>query len=163
MRKWIGCLAALLLSASVHATIVIPMYSLDTGKKIGYVNADNTVYGLILSPHLKNLPPGIHGLHIHEFASCACHGEAAGGHYDPELNRVHLGPFKGEGHLGDLPVLIVSARGYATQQSLAPRVRLADLGGHTLVIDAYGDNYDDVPRTDGGGGPKIACGVIPYY
>ena len=43
---------------------------------------------------------------------------------------------------------------------VAPRLKVSDLAGHALVIHAGGDNYSDQPAPLGGGGARIACGVI---
>jgi Cu-Zn family superoxide dismutase len=43
---------------------------------------------------------------------------------------------------------------------VAPRItNVSTLRGHAVVIHAGGDNYSDVPPL-GGGGARIACGVI---
>lgn len=43
------------------------------GKQIGTITAMDTKFGLILKPTLAELPPGLHGFHLHENASCdAC-------------------------------------------------------------------------------------------
>jgi Cu-Zn family superoxide dismutase len=86
-------------------------------------------------------------------------GLAAGGHFDPEHTDVHKGPY-GNGHLGDLPALFVDTSGQADHPVLAPRLQLKDLKGHALVIQAGGDNYSDNPKALGGGGARIACGVV---
>ena len=39
--------------------------------------------------------------------------------------------------------------------------KLSDLSGRSLMIHAAGDNYSDDPKPLGGGGARIACGVIP--
>ena len=86
-------------------------------------------------------------------------GLAAGGHYDP-LNTKQHGPW-GEGHLGDLPALYADVKGGVGQAQLAPRLKLSDVLGRSLVIHEKGDNYSDKPLPLGGGGARIACGVIP--
>jgi Cu-Zn family superoxide dismutase len=44
---------------------------------------------------------------------------------------------------------------------LAPRIKdIQALKGHALMIHAGGDNYSDQPKPLGGGGARIACGVI---
>jgi len=44
---------------------------------------------------------------------------------------------------------------------LAPRLkRLEELKGHALMVHAGGDNYADQPKPLGGGGARVACGVI---
>lgn len=128
--------------------------------------ADDVTKGVRLQPELHNLPPGEHGFHVHENPSCAP-GEkdgqsvaalAAGGHYDPDSTGHHEGP-AGHGHLGDLPVLMVDENGQAVSPVDAPRLPLSELKGRSLVIHAGADNYSDNPPL-GGGGARIACGII---
>jgi Cu-Zn family superoxide dismutase len=127
--------------------------------QIGSVDFEDTTYGLLITPYLSGLPTGIHGFHIHMHPNCEDHGMNAGGHFDPDLTNTHLGPY-GQGHLGDLPALTVNEKGEATLPLLAPRLKTKDLSGHALMIHAGGDTYKDVP-TLGGGGARLACGVIP--
>jgi Cu-Zn family superoxide dismutase len=42
----------------------------------------------------------------------------------------------------------------------APRLKVADAEGRALMIHAGGDNYSDQPKPLGGGGARIACGVV---
>lgn len=122
--------------------------------------------GVLLTPNLTGLPPGTHGFHVHEFANCGARqkdgkmspGEMAGDHFDPKKTKKHAGPH-GDGHLGDLPPLVVSAQGTATQPVTAERLALNDLRNKSLVIHEGGDNNSDNPP-NGGGGTRIACGVI---
>lgn len=86
-------------------------------------------------------------------------GLAAGGHFDPGHAGKHLGP-AGAGHKGDLPALSVADDGKATKVVVAPNLKLADIAGHAIVIHAGGDNYLDDPKPLGGGGARIACGVV---
>ena len=123
--------------------------------------------GVTFTPDLKGLPPGTHGFHVHEFANCGAKekdgkmspGEMAGEHYDPKKTHKHEGP-TGNGHLGDLPPLKVDAQGNATQAVTAPHLALKDLRRKALVIHEGGDNGSDQPKPNGGGGTRIACGVV---
>jgi Cu-Zn family superoxide dismutase len=113
------------------------------------------------------LPPGTHGFHVHEKADCGPGvkdgkqqaGIAAGGHFDPAGTGKHEGP-AGKGHIGDLPALTVDKDGKASNPVIAPRLKLADVKGRSLMIHAGGDNYSDKPAPLGGGGGRVACGVI---
>lgn len=92
-------------------------------------------------------------------------GLAAGGHWDPEKTGKHEGP-SGDGHLGDLPILYVEVDEEdgalpVTHSIVLPRLRLSDTRGRSLVIHADSDNYSDEPKPLGGGGARIACGVVP--
>ena len=40
-------------------------------------------------------------------------------------------------------------------------LKLEDVAGRALVIHEGGDNYSDTPKPLGGGGVRMACGVIP--
>ncbi|CAN5426535.1 superoxide dismutase family protein [soil metagenome] len=143
-------------------TVVIDMYltSKDgVGKAIGTITAQDTKKGLLLTPKLSDLPQQIHGFHIHENPSCDKEGMAAGGHLDPQHTSKHEGPV-GQGHLGDLPILIVDKEGKATESVLAPRLTVTALKGHSIMIHKGGDNYADKPEKLGGGGARIACGVV---
>jgi len=84
---------------------------------------------------------------------------AAGGHYDPLQTNKHEGPY-GNGHLGDLPALYADQDGKASLPIVAPRLKTTDVRGRSLMIHAGGDNYADVPEKLGGGGSRMACGVI---
>ena len=149
---------------------VVQMHLTDSagiGKAIGTVTASSSPYGTIFAPDLKNLTPGLHGFHVHQNPDCGpakkggktVPGLAAGGHYDPAGAGRHAGPYA-NGHLGDLPALYVDANGNARHPVLAPRLKLSDLKGRSLMIHAGGDNYSDNPKKLGGGGARMACGVV---
>lgn len=155
---------------AAQANVVVPVSLLDksgVGEEVGTVSLANTQYGLLLTPSLMGLPPGIHGFHVHQNPSCgpsvkdgkAVPGLAAGGHYDPASANSHEGPY-GEGHLGDLPPLYVDMDGNASIPVLAPRLTVADVVGRSLMIHMDGDNFSDTPAPLGGGGARLACGVI---
>ena len=138
------------------------------GDSVGKVTITESEYGLIFTPDLKALPAGIHGFHVHENGECEAgttDGEkvaakAAGGHFDPGNKGEHHGPY-GEGHLGDLPALYVDNEGAATHPVLAPRIKkIEEIKGRALMIHAGGDNHSDQPEPLGGGGKRIACGII---
>jgi len=136
------------------------------GASIGTVSFQQAPKGLLITPALGKLSPGEHGFHIHENGSCeAAEKEgkmgaalAAGGHLNPEKVAHHGTPL--DGHLGDLPALTVNDKGFATTPVLAPRLKLTDIQGRAIMIHAGGDNYSDSPKPLGGGGDRVACGVI---
>lgn len=168
----IGMTAALSACATnePRETFTVTMNSIDNngiGASIGTVSLADTSSGLLITPNLRGLTPGDHGFHIHEKPNCApadkdgamVAGLAAGGHYDPSGSKAHAGP-QGSGHLGDLPALKVAADGRAAQAVTAPRLKLADVRGRSLMVHAGGDNYADQPQPLGGGGGRVACGII---
>lgn len=137
------------------------------GASLGTITFSENDQGLVIKPDLKKLSPGAHGFHIHQNPSCDANekdgkkvaGGAAGGHFDPAASGKHEGP-EGHGHHGDLPALLVNDAGVANQAVLAPRLKLADIKGRSIMIHEGGDNYSDDPKPLGGGGARIACGVI---
>ena len=137
------------------------------GAELGAIRVVETPYGLAFYPALKGLPPGLHGFHVHENPSCAPGMQqgaavpalAAGGHLDPAGTKKHGEPW-GDGHLGDLPALYVAGDGSASYPVLAPRLKLADVRNRSLMVHAGGDNHSDHPAALGGGGSRVACGVI---
>jgi len=167
---WIVAVALVLAAASARAEEIVVTIHLSTdageGTEIGTVKVQDTSHGALFTPNLHGLPPGLHGFHVHEHAHCGpadkegtmTAGMAAGGHFDPAKTGKHLGPY-GEGHLGDLPPLFVDAEGNATLPVLAPRLKVKDLKGHSIMIHAGADNYSDEPKPLGGGGARIACGT----
>jgi len=164
-------LAALGFSAMAHAQITVPIHSVassDGNRSLGSVTITETPGGLQFTPALQGLPPGQRGFHVHMNASCdegPVNGKpapagAAGGHLDPHGTNAHKGPNQG-GHMGDLPALEVDSSGAALKPVVAPQLKkLADVKGRSLMIHAGGDNYADTPAPLGGGGGRIACGVI---
>lgn len=87
-------------------------------------------------------------------------GQSAGAHYDPSATKAHKGP-GGGGHAGDLPKLEVTEKGVAKGKLKVAGLKIEDVSGRALMIHEGGDNYADDPKPLGGGGGRIACGVIP--
>ncbi|WP_437884263.1 superoxide dismutase [Cu-Zn] SodC [Pseudomonas sp. LRF_L74] len=173
MKKW--TLAALLACTAVGAqaaslTVDVNEVSANgIGKKVGTVSIEPSAYGLVFTPNLSGLKPGIHGFHIHTNPSCEAGekegklspAEMAGGHWDPDKTGRHGAPWEDNAHKGELPALYVTDDGKASQPVLAPRLKsLDEIKGHALMIHAGGDNHSDHPLPLGGGGTRAACGVI---
>ncbi|HLK25199.1 MAG TPA: superoxide dismutase [Cu-Zn] SodC [Caulobacteraceae bacterium] len=167
-----AALAALAGGSTAAANVLHARMQLATpdgpGADVGTVTISDSYEGARISVNLHGLPPGQHGFHVHTNPSCApgmvngamADAGAAGGHFDPGHNMSHEGPF-GFGHLGDLPYLTVSADGGDHETLLAPQIHdVLGLKNRSLIIHAGGDNYSDSPKPLGGGGARIACGVL---
>ena len=169
--KLLVAAAILTLNGAAYAQgVVVQMNMVDDkgiGTAVGQVTISQTPYGVVFTPALTTLPQGLHGFHVHENPSCLPKEQdgksvpalSAGGHYDPAGTKRHGLPW-GDGHLGDLPALFVDASGNANNPVLAPRLKLADVKGRSLMVHTGGDNHADHPAPLGGGGARIACGVI---
>jgi Cu-Zn family superoxide dismutase len=160
--------------------VALPVYAGETGiatvnlvtphgigAAIGTITFTDTPAGLSIAPKLTGLPAGERGFHIHENPDCGPKEKdgamvaalAAGPHYDPAHAGKHAGPHGG-GHKGDLPKLDVSADGSATKPMVLRGVTVQDIRNRSVMIHAGGDNYADEPAPLGGGGARIACGVV---
>ncbi|KIL98429.1 Superoxide dismutase Cu-Zn precursor [Paramagnetospirillum magnetotacticum MS-1] len=158
-------------TSALAAELVIPINAINTegvGAIIGSVKVKDGKGGMTVTPKLSGLTPGPHGFHVHENPSCQpkeqdgkmVPGLSAGGHFDPAKAGKHEGPW-GHGHQGDLPALAVNGDGNATDAVVASMLKVADLKGRAIVIHAGADNYSDQPKPLGGGGGRVACGVVP--
>jgi Cu-Zn family superoxide dismutase len=156
--------------AASAAELTATLHTVDAkgiGAAVGVVRFAETQYGLAIYPRLAGVAPGLHGFHIHQNPSCAPAEQggnmvpalSAGGHLDPAGTNRHGEPW-GDGHLGDLPALFVAADGSATHPVLAPRLKLADIRNRSIMVHMGADNHADHPAPLGGGGARVACGVI---
>lgn len=171
-NRLLAIVCSLFISVPVYAgTITTTMYKLESngtiGPAIGTITFQDSTQGLQIVTNLKGLPSGSHGFHIHENPNCGATeqngtitpGGQAGGHYDPNHTKKHAG-YSGNGHLGDLPALVVTQDGTAKETLYAPRLKTSDIKNRSVMIHAGGDNYSDTPLPLGGGGARISCGVI---
>ncbi|MDY2947377.1 superoxide dismutase family protein [Mannheimia varigena] len=168
----LGSLFSFSAAATEPAKIVVQVQQLDVekgNKDVGTIEITESKYGLVFTPNLKDLTEGLHGFHIHENSSCDAKekdgkltaGLAAGGHWNPSKAEHHGFPWSDDAHLGDLPALTVLHDGTSTNPVLAPRLKkLDEIKGRSLMIHAGGDNHSDHPAPLGGGGARMACGVI---
>ncbi len=165
------CLAMMTIAIpALAADLTVTMHKATqdgTGDEVGKITIVAAPEGATFQLRLHGLPSGPHGFHIHENANCGptlmngvrIPAGAAGSHWDPDFIGQHAGP-EGEGHRGDLPRIDVQDNGTATQTLTAPHIKdIEALRNHALIIHAGGDTYSDNPSLGGGGG-RIACGVI---
>ena len=169
--KAVLALASVAFTFSVQAADVTVSMQMagpgGAGASVGTVRIFETPHGLAFHPTMMGLVPGLHGFHVHENPSCApamrdgvaVAALGAGGHLDTGKTGKHGLPW-GDGHVGDLPALHVANDGSATNPVLAPRLKLADIRNRSVMVHAGGDNHADHPEPLGGGGARVACGVI---
>jgi superoxide dismutase, Cu-Zn family len=134
------------------------------GQSVGTATLSEAPHGVRIKLDIRNLPPGEHSLHIHQFAKCeAPDFKSAGPHFNP--SGASQGDHAGHTGLpaGDIPdfALIVAADGTAHATVVAPNITLGtgdhsvfSNGGTAMVIHAVaGGSSSAAP-------PRIACAVI---
>lgn len=114
----------------------------------------------------NNLPPGVHGFHIHDHGACVPPDfESAGGHYNPTNSKHGFDHPEGP-HAGDLENITVAEDGTVSVELEAPLVTLDPNGENTLFTDEgtslviHTDSDDYISQPAGNAGVRIACGVI---
>jgi len=135
------------------------------GAPIGTATFSEKSNGVQLELKVSNLPPGIHGFHIHTVGKCeAPDFKSAGPHFNPEGKQHGWDNPLGH-HLGDLKNLNVGPDGKANIKILVPGVTLGEgpnslfhEGGTALVVHEKPDDGKTDPA--GNAGARIACGVI---
>lgn len=118
--------------------------------------------GVELQVDLTNVPPGVHGFHLHDKGDCAENGNAAGGHFNPS-SSPHGAPDAAAHHAGDWGNVTADANGvvHTTLTSHALNLTAGDPNsaiGHAIILHANPDDLATQPS--GNAGPRIACGVV---
>jgi Cu-Zn family superoxide dismutase len=135
------------------------------GAHLGTLTLVETMAGVLITARLEGLPPGPHGIHIHQAGRCEGDFASAGAIHNP-LGASH-GFMNPEGPMvGDLPNIIAGPDGKVEAELLAPfatlsreaQDSLSDADGASIVIFAGADDHFSEP--EGGSGERIACGVI---
>ena len=129
----------------------------------GAATLTETPSGLQLSVQVAGMPPGQHGIHIHEVGACGDAGKAAGAHFNPDKAPHGFLPTDGpaKAHAGDTGNIIVNADGKGNLQLLISGLTLTNgphaVAGRAIILH---EKPDDFSQPAGNAGGRIGCGVI---
>lgn len=171
---------ALLLSLSAAACAAPPSPGQNAqgfGRPLNIIRSDGAISGIVRVAEAPGgvtfgfvatgLPPGIHGVHVHETGRCDPPGFlTAGEHWNPKGRQHGFDNPKGP-HLGDLGNITVGPDGRVAQLRVLQGASLTGVGGVPAMLDSDGAALvihlrPDDNRTDpsGNSGPRLACAVI---
>lgn len=145
--------------------IIAPLVNTE-GKEIGEVTLVQEAEGVLINVQAENLPPGTHGIHVHETGVCtAPEFTSAGAHFNPTAKEHGFDNPKGF-HLGDLPNIEVTEDGKVSRELMTAEITLKkgeansilDKDGSAIVIHEKADDYKTDPAGDSGA--RIACAAI---
>lgn len=169
MIRAFSCFVVMAVAATAGTAVAGPTASAkivdSAGKSIGTATFSGKSAGVEVNVKVSGLPPGKHGIHLHENGRCEPPGFAtAGSHFNP--SGKHHGAANPQGrHAGDLPNLEVKPDGTAELTAVAQGATLdkgktsfLKSGGTALIIHAQADDEKSDPT--GNSGARIACGVV---
>jgi Cu-Zn family superoxide dismutase len=165
VRNWVLIAAMLLAPGALWAQKARAELKNAKGEVVGTAIFTPADHGVRMSLNVRNLPPGEHGIHIHEAGKCEPPDfKTAAGHFNP-AGKKH-GMHNPEGaHAGDMDNLVVRPDGTARVRVILHGVTLGQEansllrpGGTSLVIHADKDDLKTDPT--GNSGARIVCGVI---
>jgi len=131
------------------------------GTPMGIVTFTQMGDKVMVHADLTGLPPGKHGIHIHEKGDMsAANLMSTGGHYNPD-KHIHGGPTTSPVHAGDFGNITADASGKATLDLTVDDISIGgknDILGKAVIIHAKADDLKSQPA--GAAGARIAGGVI---
>ncbi len=150
--------------ASTPKSVTVDIINAD-GKSVGTAYLTEAPVGVKIRLDIRNLPPGNHLMHIHQFPKCDPPDfKSAGPHFMGAVSADHHGAMSPGGMaMGDIPhfELVVDANGTAHATTVAPNVTLGpgdnsvfSNGGTAIVI------HEVAKQVTENAPPRIACGVI---
>ena len=131
------------------------------GESVGTATATESGGRIAISLTVQDLPPGEHGVHVHQTGQCeAPKFESAGGHWNPTAEQHGLDNPAGQ-HAGDMPNLTVGEDGSGSLEYTLEGATLSgllDADGAAFVVHANRDDQKTDPSGDSG--DRIACGTF---
>ena len=132
------------------------------GKPMGDITFTQKGEKVHITGTITGLPPGKHGIHIHEKGDLSAPDlMSTGGHYNPD-KHIHGGPSTSPVHAGDFGNLEADTSGKATIDLTVDDITIGgaknDILGKAVIIHAKEDDLKSQPA--GAAGARVAGGVI---
>ena len=147
----------------IKASVVV---SGETVKGIIHFEQEGVDTPVVVTGEVKNLTPGLHGFHIHQFGDLSNGCISAGAHFNP-TGKSHGGPSDEERHVGDLGNINANEEGVAKVNLTDKLISLNgpnSIVGRALIVHADVDDLGlggtELSKTTGNAGGRVACGVI---
>jgi Cu-Zn family superoxide dismutase len=137
--------------------ILLPTKGSNVEGRATFTERDGKIY---VSAAIKNLKPGKHGFHIHEYGVWSEDGMAAGGHFNPAQTK-HGAPDASPRHVGDLGNIEANENGNVTIDDVAFE-SLSFHGPHSILGRGLvvHEKADDFGQPVGNAGGRVAVGTI---
>jgi superoxide dismutase, Cu-Zn family len=142
----------------------VEMYN-ASGDMVGTATFSEQADGVQVKVKIEGLPPGYHGIHIHEYAKCEGPDfKSAGNHFNPTGAEHGLMHPKGS-HVGDMPNIEADAQGVVNAELMLPQATLLDgkssltAGEGTSIIVTQNED-DGMSQPGGDSGERIICGTL---
>lgn len=138
------------------------------GEVVGVAELKQGPKALVITTNVEGMPQGWHAIHIHQTGDCSdpqAGFKASGGHLGVD-SADHGFLSEGGPHPGDLPNIFMDPQGNAQQQTMTTLASLNGEAGMALFDDdgaaivIHSDPDDHMTDPAGGGGPRLACGVV---
>jgi Cu-Zn family superoxide dismutase len=134
--------------------------SLKNDQRLGFVKFTQSKEGIKIKVVLKNITPGKHGFHVHEFGDLSLRSaKYAGGHFNPH-KKQHGHLQHKISHIGDLGNITANSKGKVSKTISTKKLSLYgkhSIIGRSIIIHA---KADDFKGKSGNAGKRIAGGVI---
>jgi len=155
-----GCMSNMVSRSDARGSELAAELIGSDGTPRGTARVETSGGGMRMKIEGIDLPPGVHGVHIHAVGRCERPAfESAGPHWNPAV-RQHGRDNPMGAHRGDLPNLLIGTdgRGDIAFDLAGGPGDLLDADGSAIVIHADADDF----RTDpsGNSGARLACGVF---